>query len=211
MKNRNKKGQFAINHSKTTIAILLVAFIMFATAFFAKQAYGGTRKPIGAEVQSNIGSITSSTSICIKQREENDQLRVYCGSTPEALIWSIQLDAEENKPEVKSKSNKVTDKIKITLTGYSSRAQETDDTPCISADGSDICELHAKGETICASNDFPMHSIITIDGVGDCIIRDRMNKRYTGTNRVDLYYGYDTISAINHGLKSTYAVIKKNP
>ena len=55
-----------------------------------------------------------------------------------------------------------------------------------------------------------MHSVINIEGVGDCIIRDRMNKRFTGTYRVDLYYGYATMVAIKHGVKNTYATIKTN-
>jgi len=98
---------------------------------------------------------------------------------------------------------------KVSVTGYSSRVQETDSTPCISADGSDICKLHAQGENICATNDYPMHTVLTIEGHGTCIVRDRMNSRFTGTNRVDYYFGYDTEAAIKHGVKTAIATVVK--
>lgn len=98
----------------------------------------------------------------------------------------------------------------ITLTAYNSVPGQTDASPCISADGSDVCKLYEQGATICASNDFPMHSTITIEGVGDCLIRDRMNTRYTGQGYVDLFMGYDVKAATAFGVrKGLTATLKR--
>ena len=89
----------------------------------------------------------------------------------------------------------------FTVTGYSSRPEETDDTPEIGATGENIWELYKKGMKICASNDFPFNTLLTVENMGTCVVKDRMNKRYTGTNRIDWYFGYDTNAALLHGIK----------
>lgn len=89
----------------------------------------------------------------------------------------------------------------VTVTAYTSEPRQTDDTPCIAADNSDICVKYAQGERICATNDHPMHAKLHIEGYGECTVRDRMNKRYTGTGRVDLYMGLDTPAAYQWGAR----------
>jgi 3D (Asp-Asp-Asp) domain-containing protein len=93
---------------------------------------------------------------------------------------------------------------KVQVTGYTSHIAQTDSTPCIAADGSDICKRYAKGEKICATNDWKLGTRLIIEGLGTCTVADRMNKRYTGTNRVDFYYGYDIMTARRHGVQSLY-------
>ena len=210
---RDKNGRWTKNpkivNSKFITICLLIAFLMFGLAYYAhaNTAYAEKGTPNG-EIHTG-----QPDKVCITTGEGTGRIESYCADTPENLIKAIKTNWEE--PEEEPKEVKPTKKsngnvIKATLSAYSSRVQETDDTPCISADGSNICELFAKGEMICASNDFPMHSIIHIEGFGDCIIRDRMNRRYTGTNRIDLYYGYDTISALKHGVKKVLVYEKKN-
>jgi 3D (Asp-Asp-Asp) domain-containing protein len=89
----------------------------------------------------------------------------------------------------------------VTVTAYTSEPRQTDDTPCISADNSDICVKYAAGEKICATNDHPMHAKLHIEGYGECTVRDRMNTRYTGTGRVDIYLGMDTPAARQWGAR----------
>jgi len=62
--------------------------------------------------------------------------------------------------------------------------RQTDDTPCISANGEDICSALAKGEMRCAANFVPLGSHLYVDKIGVCLVTDRMNKRYR--NRVDI-------------------------
>ena len=85
------------------------------------------------------------------------------------------------------------------VSAYTSRVEETDDTPCIAADGSDICVRASKGETLCAANFVPLGSKLTIDKFGTCTVADRMNRRYQ--NRVDVYMGNDLERARSFGLQ----------
>ena len=61
---------------------------------------------------------------------------------------------------------------------------QTDDTPCISANGEDICRALENGERRCAANFVPLGSHLHVDKIGVCLVTDRMNKRYR--NRVDI-------------------------
>ena len=62
--------------------------------------------------------------------------------------------------------------------------RQTDDTPCISANGENICRALANGEMRCAANFVPLGSRLHVDKIGVCIVTDRMNRRYR--NRVDI-------------------------
>ena len=62
--------------------------------------------------------------------------------------------------------------------------RQTDDTPCISANGENICRALANGEMRCAANFVPLGSHLYVDKIGVCLVSDRMNKRYR--NRVDI-------------------------
>lgn len=88
----------------------------------------------------------------------------------------------------------------FTVSAYTSEVGQTDATPCLAADGSDICERYAAGEGICASNLFPMGVQLVVEGLGRCTVADRMNSRH-GTNKIDWYMGADTKAAITFGIK----------
>ncbi len=62
--------------------------------------------------------------------------------------------------------------------------RQTDDTPCISANGENICKALANGEMRCAANFVPLGSRLYVDKIGVCLVTDRMNRRYR--NRVDI-------------------------
>ena len=62
--------------------------------------------------------------------------------------------------------------------------RQTDDTPCISANGENICKALADGEMRCAANFVPLGSRLYVEKIGVCLVTDRMNKRYR--NRVDI-------------------------
>lgn len=95
-----------------------------------------------------------------------------------------------------------------TVTGYTSRVEETDDTPCLAAFGHDICKLRAAGRNVCASNDYAKGTILAIEGLGTCEVLDRMNARYTGTGRVDWYFGHDLAAARKWGIKKVSIIIE---
>lgn len=75
-----------------------------------------------------------------------------------------------------------------TLTSYNSEPGQTDDSPCITASNLDVCERDF--EDIVATNDLPFHTKIMIpEYFGERIfyVEDRMNRRYTGTGRIDIW------------------------
>lgn len=83
------------------------------------------------------------------------------------------------------------------ITGYTSSRGETDATPCIAADGTNICARLAGGENICASNRHAFGTQLVIDGLGVCTVADRTHRRHSG--RIDWYFGTDRSAAITFG------------
>lgn len=85
----------------------------------------------------------------------------------------------------------------MTVTAYNSVPWQTDATPCIGAQGTDICEIYELGENVCAANFVPLGTVLVVDGLGECTVRDRMNSRYY--YRVDWYMGMDIDAARQFG------------
>ena len=61
---------------------------------------------------------------------------------------------------------------------------QTDGTPCRTADGSNACLELALGEKICAANFVPIGTKLVIEGIGVCTVKDRLNSRFK--NRIDI-------------------------
>ncbi len=83
--------------------------------------------------------------------------------------------------------------IYVVATGYSLERAQTDSTPCIPANGEDLCELRERfgfHDTV-AANFLRLGTKVKIpDLTGDRVLtaRDRMNSRYNGTNRIDIVF-----------------------
>ncbi len=77
---------------------------------------------------------------------------------------------------------------------------QCDNTPCISASGDNICMLLAQGTNVCAANWLPIGTKIEVEGLGECIVLDRMAKRFS--HRVDwAMQAHEKPEAIAFGLK----------
>lgn len=92
------------------------------------------------------------------------------------------------------------------VSAYTSEVGQTDATPCISASGMNICHLYAEGTNVCATNAFPLGTLLEVEGLGTCVVEDRMNSRYR--NRVDWYFGYDTQHALEFGVQKLHVTSK---
>lgn len=96
------------------------------------------------------------------------------------------------------------------VTAYTSTPEQTDSTPCIGADGTNLCERWQEGETLCAANFVPLGTILLLDNQEEadgedaivCTVADRLSSRFP--NRVDLYMGYDTAAAWQFGIKTLF-------
>ena len=82
-------------------------------------------------------------------------------------------------------------------TSYNPVPEQTDDTPCITASGMNICV--GVDKMICASNEFEFGDILVLGNTGiECEVQDRTNEKYS--YRVDLLM-YDLQEAKNWGRK----------
>mgnify|MGYP001562306855 CR=1 FL=1 len=107
----------------------------------------------------------------------------------------ILIPISEAKEIIKSRK---AEKLNISriITGYTSSVNETDSSPCISADNTNICKVNYN---VCASNFVPFNTKLKIEGLGICVVKDRINKKYN--DRVDWYFGKDKNKAIRFGKK----------
>lgn len=74
----------------------------------------------------------------------------------------------------------------VPMTAYTSEVAQTDASPCITADGYNVCE--ANEENVIAANFLPFGTQVRIpEYFGDRVftVHDRMNRRYT--KRVDVW------------------------
>ena len=101
-----------------------------------------------------------------------------CGSAGADQSNSLSLIHKNQQYIVKSET------IRIVTAYNAGDPRQTDDTPCISANGENICDALAKGQKRCAANFVPLGSQLYVDKIGVCLVTDRMNKRYR--NRVDI-------------------------
>lgn len=86
-------------------------------------------------------------------------------------------------------------------------SEQTNNEPCIGAAGKNLCRLIARGLKICAANFVDMETILNIEGFGECIVLDRMNRRFT--HRVDIAMGEDEVErALEFGIQRLYVEVK---
>jgi 3D (Asp-Asp-Asp) domain-containing protein len=92
-------------------------------------------------------------------------------------------NTETEKPVVKPKKVLV-----VVATAYSSSVEETDDTPCLTANGFDVCANNQVN--VVAANFLPFGTKIKIPelyGDRELLVQDRMNARY-GAGRIDIWH-----------------------
>ncbi len=126
------------------------------------------------------------------------------GSGLLSFAWEEAAAAESAEFPVAS-DREPTKTMKMVATAYSSDPRQTDSTPCITANGFDLCSYYKEygsGNTI-ATNILPLGTIVQItvgDEVKEYVVRDRMNARYNGQRRLDIWMP-STPEAKNFGVK----------
>ena len=82
--------------------------------------------------------------------------------------------------------------IWVVVTAYSSTVDQCDSTPCITANGFDLCKAYAESEladTI-AANFLKFGTQVRLPDIAPnqiYVVRDRMNSKYNGQNRIDIW------------------------
>ena len=111
---------------------------------------------------------------------------------------SFQTLLAENDEVTAPKPDKV---VRAVMTAYTSTADQTDDSPCITADGTNLCKRGL--EDVLAANWLPMGTQVKIPSLyGDRIfeVHDRMNARY-GYGRMDIWLNTSRAEARKFGVK----------
>lgn len=123
------------------------------------------------------------------------------GSSTQVIYTDTSLTPDERK-RICGLDSVTCGKVKtMTVSAYTSEVGQTDASPEVGATGENIYKLLQKGIRTCASNDYKFGTKLIIPGIGECVVKDRMNRRYTGKNVVDVYLGYDTARAWKWGRK----------
>ncbi len=137
-------------------------------------------------------------------------------STETVTEKSAQKDSEsvENKDFPKAKEKEPIRSYWVVATAYSSEVAQTDSSPCIpSMVGFNLCKHYQqhKIEDTIAANFLPLGAKVKFPELyGEKVftVRDRMNKRYNGSARVD-FWKSGTKEAKNFGVKSVKMEIVK--
>ncbi len=94
------------------------------------------------------------------------------------------------------------------VTAYNvGRRSQTGDSPCIGATGQNLCRLIAHGLKICAANFVAPKSILNIEGYGECVVLDRMHRRFS--HRVDIAMREEEVGkALEFGIRRLQVEVK---
>lgn len=102
------------------------------------------------------------------------------------LFAAVQVVLVKDVPDLEHDIQKVSERYVI-ATAYSSTPDQTDDTPCLTADQFNLCQNNL--ENVIANNDLPFGTLVRFpDHYGErlFVVHDRMNSRY-GPERIDLW------------------------
>ncbi len=102
------------------------------------------------------------------------------------------------RPEIKIYA--INKQYYATTTAYNAGdPNQCDSTPCITANGENVCTALALGYKRCAVNNLSFGTRLFVEGYGECIVTDRMNSRYQN-GEVDVAFPADQYDeAINFG------------
>ncbi len=184
-----KEEVVPLSRKQNIVLLTIVACIFQFILFYAPALAAESVKTANAQ---GFGQDTVIT---------NDSLSKDAVMDPEAAKLSPVLKevASSSKPIASSSELTVVRTSTHTMTAYNSEVGQTDDSPCITANGFNVCK-HGIEDTV-AANFLPMGTKIKIPELfGDRIfvVRDRMNKKHP--NRVDVWMK-DRPSAMKFGVK----------
>lgn len=173
---KNYKKIFTLKQAKKVVILLVFVFFFEFLLFPA---------PVMASQMEESAGISQEQAVIISQNEANQDtsanIMEFNGKLPVSAGATIDFSKY------------------LVITAYNSEAGQTDNSPCITANGFDVCENGVE-DTI-AANFLPFGSKVKIPELfGDrvFVVRDRMNKRFS--DRVDVWM-IEKPDAVNFGVK----------
>jgi 3D (Asp-Asp-Asp) domain-containing protein len=167
--------------SRQSLIILVLIACVFQFLLFFTPALAAAAVAADNEAQISLGAISKSAVMEVNAQKIADEIP-QATSTPVAIQYKV----------VRTSTH--------VMTAYNSEVGQTDNSPCITANGFNVCE-HGIEDTI-AANFLKLGTKVKIpDLYGDRIfvVRDRMNQKHP--NRVDIWMK-DRSSAIKFGVKT---------
>lgn len=128
----------------------------------------------------------TTTCVCPFLEESGLEIDLSSGSEVEKMI----VVEEVKKKEVKK------GRI-MEVSAYNLIESQCDNSPLIGAFGDNLMEMMDSGIQVCASNTFPRGTKLQIQGFGECVVMDRMAKKYK--NHIDICMGTDVEQATDFG------------
>jgi len=180
-------------------------FALFFTPLLANEAVNEAR---AASISDDL--IVISSPIMRDSAPDKDLAGLIDESEPEIINSTV---ADKIEEEIIEKEKEVVPENQIirtsthVITAYNSEAAQTDDSPCITANGFNVCE-HGVEDTI-AANFLKFGTKVQIPelfGERVFIVRDRMNKKHP--NRVDIWM-VNRKDAVKFGIKTAKIVVIK--
>jgi len=195
-----KEEVIPLSRKQNIVLLTIIACIFQFTLFYAPALADAAVKE--ANATNNAEEIVSINSSIVRE-PAIDQKIVVINNIDDTLTVEVSSSAAlnvltESKPTSTVETIILRESIH-TMTAYNSEVGQTDDSPCITANGFNVCK-HGIEDTI-AANFLPMGAKIKIPELfGDriFIVRDRMNKKHP--NRVDVWMK-DRHDAIQFGVK----------
>ena len=185
---KNTKKIFSLELAKKLVTTLIVVFL-FDFFFFPMPTLANDE--INQANQNNQTSTTNIVQVDASQANETqynveDELILQ---ELDKIMADVERDTNGFLPENKNKAVKPVKPIFsdwYIITAYNSEVGQTDNSPCTTANGFNVC-VHGEEDTI-AANFLPFGSKVRIPNLfGDRIfvVRDRMNSRFH--ERVDVW------------------------
>jgi 3D (Asp-Asp-Asp) domain-containing protein len=199
-----------LSSRKQLILLIIIAcvfqFVLFYTPALADEAVNQAQaKANGQEMVIVNDSIAKDGLISPVVPQFTDRL-LLATSTPETAtstaVTATSTPTVATSTPITATSTppvKVMETSKHTITAYNSDAAQTDDDPCTTANGFNVCQ-HNQEDTI-AANFLKFGTkvkIPTLFGDRIFVVRDRMNSRHS--DRVDVWMKSYT-AAINFGIQ----------
>jgi 3D (Asp-Asp-Asp) domain-containing protein len=185
VKKARKYGKMAYNKSK----ILAIAISIFCSLMFPHQSMA---------TASNIGT-SDDLFGQLEEPSPNQMLKIQEYSILSANNENIEISVigSDSFPQAKDKQPK---KYVVSASAYTSEVAQTDASPCITANGFNVCKHNE--EDVIATNMFPFGTKIIIPSIDPnrvFTVEDRMNARYQ--NHIDIWMK-DKTDAIQFGRRT---------
>lgn len=198
-----KEEVVPLSKRQTTVLLIIIACIFQFVLFYAPALADKAVKEANAQVNDQETMISNESMVKDTVMDaEAAKLNKQATTTPVTATTTTPITATTTPVTATTTPAKVLKVVRTsthTMTAYNSEAAQTDDSPCTTANGFNVCE-HGIEDTI-AANFLPMGTKVRIpDLFGDriFIVRDRMNQRHA--TRVDVWMKNRT-AALKFGVK----------